>query len=202
MDSRIVFKRYYFLRGLALKKGKEFSILWLTGMSGSGKSTLASYVKQICEERGHKVKIIDGDDVRDKDEKKLGFGYEDVLINNLRIAKLCLELRNENVTVVIVPVISPYENVRKKVKDLLGPFLHLIYVKADIESLKERDTKGLYLAADCGEIDDLIGYSDVNPYEEPLKPSIVIEAGNNTPLDRSKKELFKYVSNCVIAKNN
>jgi adenylylsulfate kinase len=202
MDSRIVFKRYYFLKGVTLKKDKEFNILWLTGMSGSGKSTLASYVKQICEERGHKVRIIDGDDVRNKDEKKLGFGYEDVLINNLRIATLCLDLRNQNVTVVIVPVISPYEKVRKKVKDLLGPFLHLIYVKADIESLKERDTKGLYLAADCGEIDGLIGYSDINPYDEPLEPSIVIEAGNNTPLDRSKKELFKYVSNCVIDKNN
>jgi adenylylsulfate kinase len=163
---------------LALREGKEFSILWLTGMSGSGKSTLASYVKQICDESGYKARIIDGDDVRGKHEKKLGFGYDDVLTNNLRIAKFCLDLRNKDVAVVIVPVISPYEKVRKKVKDLLNPFLHLIYVKADIESLKERDTKGLYLAADCGEIDNLIGYSDVNPYDEPLKPSIFIETVN------------------------
>ena len=200
MDPRIVFKRFYFLKGLALKKSREFSILWLTGMSGSGKSTLASYVKQICEENGYKARIIDGDDVRDKDEKKLGFGYDDVLTNNLRIATFCLDLRNKDVAVVIVPVVSPYEKVRKKVKDLLDPFLHLIYIKADIESLKERDTKGLYLAADCGEIDDLIGYSDINPYDEPLEPSIVIEAGNNTSFDESKKKLFEYVSNCVIAK--
>ncbi|SVB46682.1 uncharacterized protein METZ01_LOCUS199536, partial [marine metagenome] len=188
------------LKGLALKKSREFSILWLTGMSGSGKSTLASYVKQICEENGYKARIIDGDDVRDKDEKKLGFGYDDVLTNNLRIATFCLDLRNKDVAVVIVPVVSPYEKVRKKVKDLLDPFLHLIYIKADIESLKERDTKGLYLAADCGEIDDLIGYSDINPYDEPLEPSIVIEAGNNTSFDESKKKLFEYVSNCVISK--
>jgi adenylylsulfate kinase len=171
-------------------------------MSGSGKSTLASYAKQICEENGYNTRIIDGDDVRDRDEKKLGFGYDDVLVNNLRIATFCLDLRKKNVEVVIVPVISPYEKVRIKVKDLLGHFLHLVYVKADIESLKERDTKGLYFAADCGDIDDLIGYSDTNPYEDPLEPSVVIEAGNNTTLDESKKKLFEYVSKCVISNKN
>jgi adenylylsulfate kinase len=62
-----------------MKIGKSFSILWLTGVSGSGKSTLASYIGRKCEENGYKVIIIDGDDVRGRDEKKLGFGYEDVL---------------------------------------------------------------------------------------------------------------------------
>jgi adenylylsulfate kinase len=185
---------------LGLREGKEFTILWLTGMSGSGKSTLASYAKQICDESGLQTRIIDGDDVRDKHKKKLGFGYDDVLKNNLLIAKLCLDLRNKDVEVVIVPVISPYEKVRKKVKDLLNPFFHLIYVKADIESLKERDTKGLYLAADSGELDDLIGYSDVNPYDEPLKPSIVIETGKKNSLNKSKRTLFEFITNCVINK--
>jgi adenylylsulfate kinase len=177
---------------------KEFSILWLTGMSGSGKSTLATHIQQMCESYKYKARIIDGDDIRDKDEKKIGFGYDDVLTNNLRIAELCLNLKSEGIDVVIVPVISPYKEVRKKVKDLLTPFLHLIYVKADIESLKARDTKGLYLAADRGEIDNLIGYSSINPYNEPQNPSVVIEAGNDTPLDESKEKLLQYVKDCVI----
>ncbi|MBT5400839.1 adenylyl-sulfate kinase [bacterium] len=184
-----------------MKISKNFSILWLTGMSGSGKSTLAFYIKKMCKENGYKVKIIDGDDVRDKDEKKLGFGYEDVLRNNLRIAEFCLDLKNKGVEIVIVPVISPYEKVRKKVKDMLSPFLHLIYIKANINSLKERDTKGLYLAADRGEIDNLIGYSDINPYDEPYEPSIIIETDNDISLDKSKKKLFEYVKNCVIYSN-
>ena len=71
---------------------KEFSILWLTGMSGSGKSTLATCIQQMCESYKYKTRIIDGDDIRDKDEKKLGFGYDDVLKNNLRIAEFCLNL--------------------------------------------------------------------------------------------------------------
>ncbi len=198
MDSRIVFKRYYFLKGSGLKKDKKFSILWLTGMSGSGKSTLASYVKQVCKEKGYEVKIIDGDDVRDKDEKKLGFGYEDVLINNLRIATLCLELMNKDVTVVIVPVISPYEGVRKKVRDLLLPFLHLIYIKSDINTLKSRDTKGLYLAADLGKIANLIGYSDINPYDEPINANVVIDTGCKSTIESSKSEILKYIDEHIF----
>ena len=180
---------------------EEFRILWLTGMSGSGKSTLASYIKKICDDSGFNAVVIDGDDVRDKDDKKLGFGYEDVLKNNLRIAHFCLKLRNEDIKVIIVPVISPYEKVRIKVKDLLYPFFHLIYLKADMESLKERDTKGLYSAADRGEIDDLLGYSEFNPYEEPLDPSIIIETGSNFSLHESKKKIFEYVNNIVITNN-
>jgi adenylylsulfate kinase-like enzyme len=177
---------------------QNFNVLWLTGMSGSGKSTLASYLAEFLTNRGYKTRIIDGDDVRGKDEKKLGFGYEDVLKNNLRIAELCLDLKNENLDIVIVPVISPYKDVRKKVKVLLNPFLHLIYIKSNISSLKDRDTKGLYAASDRGEIVDLIGYSDINPYDEPKDPSVVINTCNNTTLGESKNKLLEYIKDYVI----
>ena len=177
---------------------QNFNVLWLTGMSGSGKSTLASYIAELLINQGYKTRIIDGDNVRDKDEKKLRFGYEDVLKNNLRIAEFCLDLKNENFDIVIVPVISPYKEVRKKVKVLLTPFLHLIYIKSDINSLKDRDTKGLYAASDRGEIVDLIGYSDENPYDEPEDPSIVINTSNNNTLSESKNKLLEYVKDYVI----
>ena len=181
-----------------MKIGKSFSILWLTGVSGSGKSTLASYIGRKCEENGYKVIIIDGDDVRGRDEKKLGFGYEDVLKNNLRIAKFCLNLKSKGVEVVIVPVISPYEKVRRKVRDMLSPYLHLIYIKADIKSLKIRDTKGLYAAADDGIINNLIGYSKTNPYDEPINADIVIETGDHTSIDKSRELLFNYISRFIF----
>jgi adenylylsulfate kinase-like enzyme len=180
---------------------KDFRILWLTGMSGSGKSTLANYIKQVCQERGYKSIIIDGDDVRNMDDKKLGFGFDDVLINNLRIARYCLKQKNSGFSVVIVPVISPYEKVRIKVKDLLSPFFHLIYIKADIDSLKDRDTKGLYLAADNGKINDLIGYSNINPYEEPVDPSIIVNTGKNNSLDESKNIILEFINNLMILKD-
>jgi adenylylsulfate kinase len=177
---------------------QNFSVLWLTGMSGSGKSTLALYVEEFLLKQGYKTRIIDGDDIRGNDEKKLGFGFEDVKKNNLRIAEFCLDLKNENFDILIVPVISPYKDVRKKVKVLLAPFLHLIYIKSDINSLKDRDTKGLYAAADRGDIADLIGYSDANPYDEPKDPSVVINTSNNTTLGKSKSKLLEYIKDYVI----
>jgi adenylylsulfate kinase-like enzyme len=57
------------------------------------------------------------------------------------------------------------------VKLLLEPYYHLVYIEANINSLKDRDPKGLYNAADQGEIKDLVGYSDINPYSFRLKPN-------------------------------
>jgi len=64
-------------------------VVWLTGMSGSGKSTLASSIKGFFSRKNYKIYVVDGDEVRDKDCDKLGFGYEDVMKNNIRIANLC-----------------------------------------------------------------------------------------------------------------
>jgi adenylylsulfate kinase-like enzyme len=167
-------------------------------MSGSGKSTLATYIEDFCKKRQYKVYIVDGDEVRDKDVEKLGFDREDVLKNNLRIAKLCLSLKDEGFNIVLVPVISPYEEIRGKVRLILEPNLHLVYVKADIDSLKKRDTKGLYAASDNGLINDLIGYSEVNPYDEPSNAELTIETGNHKSVQESCRQLSNYFTKEII----
>jgi adenylylsulfate kinase len=171
----------------------KFRIVWLTGMSGSGKSTLAKYLKESFQEEGCSVRIIDGDDIRAKDSKKLGFGREDVEINNLRIAKLCLGLIDSKLDLIIVPVISPYDDVRKKTRSLLEPYYHLVYVETNIKTLKKRDTKGFYKAADKGLINNLIGYSEINPYEAPSDASFVINTSNNISVNHSQQSLLEFV---------
>ena len=47
------------------------SIFWCTGMSGAGKSTLAEYAKDEMKKQGFSVLVLDGDDIREKDSKKL-----------------------------------------------------------------------------------------------------------------------------------
>ena len=167
-------------------------------MSGSGKSTLASSVERFCKQNKFKVYTIDGDEVRDNDVEKLGFGYKDVLKNNLRIAELCLDLKDKGFNLVLVPVISPYEEIRNKVRSILEPHLHLVYVKADIDSLKKRDTKGLYALADKGVINNLIGYSEINPYDEPANPELVVSTSSDIFVDDSFDEIFEYVNNFVF----
>ena len=167
-------------------------------MSGSGKSTLAEYIKDTYQKEGYSVRIIDGDDIRDRDVEKLGFGRKDVEVNNLRIAKLCLESKDSGFDLILVPVISPYDEVRKRTRSLLEPYYHLVYVEADIDSLKKRDTKGLYKAADQGLINDLIGYSEINPYDKPSDADFVISTNNGTSLDDSKKLLLDFIKNITV----
>ena len=167
-------------------------------MSGSGKSTLAEYIKNTYQNEGYTVRIIDGDDIRDRDVEKLGFGRKDVEVNNLRIAKLCLESKDNGFDLILVPVISPYDEVRKRTRSLLEPYYHLVYVEADIDSLKKRDTKGLYKAADQGLINDLIGYSEINPYDKPSDADFVINTNNNTLLNDSKQSLLGFVKSITI----
>jgi adenylylsulfate kinase len=177
---------------------RKFNIVWLTGMSGSGKSTLAEYIRDTYQEEGYSVRIIDGDDIRDKDMEKLGFGRKDVEVNNLRIAKLCLSLKDSEFDLIIAPVISPYDEIRKKTRLLLEPYYHLVYVEADIDSLKKRDTKGLYKAADQGLINDLIGYSEINPYDRPSDADVIVNTNNNTLLNDSKQSLLGFVKSVTI----
>jgi adenylylsulfate kinase-like enzyme len=167
-------------------------------MSGSGKSTLAEYIKNTYQNEGYTVRIIDGDDIRDRDVEKLGFGRKDVEVNNLRIAKLCLDSKDSEFDLILVPVISPYDEVRKRTRSLLEPYYHLVYVETDIDSLKKRDTKGLYKAADQGLINDLIGYSEINPYDKPSDADFVINTNNNTLLNDSKQSLLGFVNSITI----
>jgi adenylylsulfate kinase-like enzyme len=167
-------------------------------MSGSGKSTLAEYIKNTYQNEGYTVRIIDGDDIRDRDVEKLGFGRKDVEVNNLRIAKLCLDSKDSEFDLILVPVISPYDEVRKRTRSLLEPYYHLVYVETDIDSLKKRDTKGLYKAADQGLINDLIGYSEINPYDKPSDADFVVNTNNNTLLNDSKQSLLGFVKSITI----
>jgi adenylylsulfate kinase-like enzyme len=47
--------------------------LWFTGMSGSGKSTLSSLLARRLRELGAKVEVLDGDVVRTRLSRGLGF---------------------------------------------------------------------------------------------------------------------------------
>ena len=166
--------------------------IWLTGMSGSGKTTLSRAVEQMLTDIDLKVLVIDGDDVRKKYRKKLGFSRDDVMKNNLGIANICVEYKNL-FDVVIVSVISPYEEARVAVRTKLGANFRLIYIKTDLESLKERDPKGLYSSADNGLITDLVGYSDSNPYEVPKKSDFSINTGGGSFIEQSKTEMYQFI---------
>lgn len=147
--------------------------LWFTGLSGAGKSTLANLVAEELRKRGHRVEILDGDEVRTNLSKGLGFSKEDRDINIRRIGYVC-NLLARNGVIAISAAISPYRGVRDEVRGLHAKFFE-VYMKCSIEKLTERDVKGLYKKALAGEIKNFTGVSD--PYEEPLNAELVLDSG-------------------------
>ncbi len=161
-----------------MTKNKSSKIIWFTGMSGAGKSFYADHIKEILQKENLKVNVIDGDIIRDKYKISVGFNFDEICQNNRNIANICAEeYKNSDVT--IVSVISPYESVRKEIKRLFESDLFYIFVHADIDSLKKRDTKGLYRKADIGLIDNLIGYSAKSVYEQPEDADLILDTSSN-----------------------
>jgi adenylylsulfate kinase len=145
-------------------------VLWLTGLSGAGKSTIASAVAPRLAERGHRVEVLDGDEVRTNLCQGLGFSREDRDTNIARIGYVAGKLAKHGVAVVVA-AISPYREARDKVRASVESFVE-VHVAAPVTTCAERDTKGLYAKALAGEIKNFTGVSD--PYEEPLEPEIVL----------------------------
>lgn len=146
--------------------------LWFTGLSGAGKSTLANLAANELRRRGHRVEILDGDEVRTNLSKGLGFSKEDRDINIRRIGYVC-NLLARNGVIAISAAISPYRDVRDEVRKLHGRFFE-VFMKCPLDTLVERDVKGLYKKALAGEIKSFTGVSD--PYEEPITPELVIDS--------------------------
>ncbi len=146
--------------------------LWFTGLSGAGKSTLANMAAAELRNRGHRVEILDGDEVRTNLSKGLGFSKEDRDTNIRRIGYVC-RLLSRNGVIAISAAISPYRAIRDEIRTQHDRFFE-VYVKCPLETLVERDVKGLYKKALKGEIPAFTGVSD--PYEEPLNPELLIES--------------------------
>ncbi|HLW71964.1 MAG TPA: adenylyl-sulfate kinase [Candidatus Binataceae bacterium] len=150
--------------------------LWFTGLSGSGKSTLANLVADELRSRGHRVEVLDGDEVRTNLSKGLGFSKEDRDTNIRRIGYVC-KLLARNGVIAISAAISPYRDVRDEVRKMHDNFFE-VFVECSLDKLVERDVKGLYKKAIAGEIKNFTGVSD--PYEAPLNAELVVNSGSET----------------------
>jgi adenylyl-sulfate kinase len=154
--------------------------LWFTGLSGAGKTTIAHLVGPELDKRGLVVEYLDGDTVRTRLSKGLGFSKEDRDTNIERIGWVASRLTRQG-GAVITAAISPYEETRQKARALVeqyGTFVE-VFVSASVEECARRDVKGLYQKAFAGEIKGFTGVDD--PYEVPADPELVIDTEKHSP---------------------
>ncbi|NIM19965.1 MAG: adenylyl-sulfate kinase [Candidatus Latescibacteria bacterium] len=160
--------------------------LWFTGLPCSGKSTLAEAIYETLLERGMKVEMLDGDEVRKNLSKGLGYSKEDRDTNIRRIGWVC-KILTRNDVIAIGAAISPYSAIREENRKAIGRFVE-VYVTAPIEVLMERDVKGLYKKALAGEIENFTGVND--PYEAPENPEVLCETDKES-IDESVQKILR-----------
>ncbi|HFD13157.1 MAG TPA: adenylyl-sulfate kinase [Crenotrichaceae bacterium] len=174
------------------KKNKHQSfILWFTGLSGAGKSTLAHRVEEILfEDIDCNTFVLDGDNVRHGLCADLGFSLDDRHENIRRIGEMSKLFMQAGV-ITLTAFISPFRKDRDIVRSMVeeGEFIE-IYCNTPLSVCEERDVKGLYQKARNGTVREFTGIS--SPYEEPLKPEIVVQTGERS-LDECAFQVIDYL---------
>ncbi|MFD5315479.1 adenylyl-sulfate kinase [Streptomyces sp. NPDC127098] len=150
--------------------------IWLTGLPSAGKTTIARALGERLTAEGHRVEVLDGDEIREFLSAGLGFSREDRHTNVTRIGFVAELLASHGVKV-LVPVIAPYADSREAVRkhhQVSGTGYLEVHVATPVDVCSERDVKGLYARQAAGELTGLTGVDD--PYEVPAAPDLVIAA--------------------------
>ena len=162
-------------------------VVWFTGLSGAGKSTIAAALQSELARRGRSSELLDGDEVRTHLSKGLGFSKEDRDTNIRRIGYVARLIARSG-GIAITAAISPYREVRDEVRGQTPNFVE-VFVRCPLDTLVERDTKGLYRKAIAGEIANFTGVSD--PYEEPLRAEVICDTSEESLGESLAKVLDK-----------
>ncbi len=175
-------------RGARTASEGQGRVVWLTGLSSAGKTTLAAELFDRLRSSGLKVELLDGDLVRQRLSKDLGYSKED-RDENIRRIGFVAELLARNGVTVIVSAISPYRALRAEVRLLIPDFVE-VYVNAPLDVCEGRDVKGLYRRARAGELHGFTGIDD--PYEPPLQPEVECRTDLET-VEESVEKILEYL---------
>jgi len=157
-------------------------IIWLTGLSGSGKTTISSLLVDKINSDGYSIEWYDGDRVRKELNRESDFSKDAILNNSFELIDK-INITKGNTDFILISLITPFNEVRKYARKIFGKEYFEVYIKCDKKTLIERDTKGLYKKAVNGEMNNLIGFSDELPYEEPSEPDLILETNLISPAD-------------------
>jgi sulfate adenylyltransferase len=152
--------------------------VWLTGLSGSGKTTIATALERQLQLAGRQVTVFDGDAVRAKVSRDLGFSREDREANIGRVAERAADVVRIG-GVAICALMSPYASARSKARDVIGrERFVLVYVATPLHECERRDVKGLYARARRGELRHVVGIDE--DYEAPDDADLRLDTSAST----------------------
>src|ERR1700722_16591770 len=167
-------------------------VYWITGLSGAGKTTVGRELWDRLRAAGRPAIFLDGDILREVIAEDLGHNLANRRKSAMRNARLCRMLASQG-TDVVCPTISLFHEIQIWNRRNIPGYCE-IYLRVPMEELRRRDSKGLYAAADRGDLRDGAGL-DV-PAELPEAPNLVLD--NFGALD-SAAAVDRIWKECVLA---
>lgn len=159
-------------RQRSARLGQAPITILLTGLTGSGKTTIAYALEARLFELGRLAAVVDGQNMRIGLSKDLGFTPTD-RSENLRRAMEVARFLNRGGLISILAFLAPNDQDRLRAREALGVDQCLIiHLDAPIEVCRRRDVRGLYAAADAGDIPHFPGVSV--PYEPPSVADLLL----------------------------
>lgn len=162
-------------------KQQRPGVVWFTGISGAGKSTIAALAERRLIAMGCHTYLIDGDDVRSRLCRDLGFSEVDRSENVRRVSAVASMMADAGL-IVLAALISPFEHDRAAARMTVGAERFVVvHVDTPLALAEERDPKGLYWRARHDLIGSFTGIT--SPYERPKEPELHLPTASLAPDD-------------------
>jgi len=174
------------------KKRIEPFNLWFTGLPLSGKTTIADKVYDELEKLQIPLERLDSKDIRDL-IPNIGFTRKDRNQHMHRIGFLIQKLQ-KNAISTVATFVSPYRESRRAIRQMVKNNI-VVYVKANVETCKVRDYKGVYEKAMRGELKNFSGVNDV--YEVPQHAEITIDT-DTMSIEEAVTMIVEYVKRYYV----
>jgi glutamine kinase len=130
-------------------------VYWITGLSGAGKTTVGKELWRRLQAAGRAAIFLDGDCMREVIAADLDHSVEQRRTSAMRNARLCRLLAQQGADVVC-PTISLFHDVQRWNRENIPGYCE-IYLRVPMQELTRRDCKGIYAAAACGQLHDVVG---------------------------------------------
>ncbi|MCH2098415.1 MAG: adenylyl-sulfate kinase, partial [Pseudomonadales bacterium] len=158
---------------LATRLGQRAITVLFTGLTASGKTSIAKAVERRLFDAGKLATVVDGQQLRVGISRDLGFSASE-RSENLRRGVEVARVVNQSGVIALCAFVAPHELPRRRAREVVGDERFLeVFVDAPVDVCRARDARGLYAAADRGEIADFPGVSSA--FEPPTAPDLHLD---------------------------